>query len=223
MSPLRLSETEVLLGVHRTKNALYLLTLGLLLAWVPFFNLVGIVFALPGAVLVFLGRRAFGRRHASLVLIAMAIYTAGWALSTVVTLGLLDPQVGAAGAVDFAAVRGQVRGFLWADLASTMLLVVATALFILDLPTPSGRVLLGLAAGLAILGATLSTLGILALVDGIFSGTGSPSEMGLRMGRLLGSTPFLYAVPGALAFAAAYFLPTVLIAKERLPRGAATA
>jgi MFS family permease len=207
-------------GVDRTRNALHLLTLGFLLAWVPFLNLLGIVFALPGAALIFLGRRAFGRRHARLVLLGIAIYTLGYLLSTFATLTFLAPAVTPSGSIDLTAFRDEVRAFLWADLAATTLFVIGTVVFIFDLPTPRGRLLLGIAAVLAILGAALSTFGALPLVDAYFTGTATAAGLGPRIGAFLSAMPFVYAIPGAFAFAAAYFLPTVLIAKERLPRRA---
>ncbi|MEE9163257.1 MAG: hypothetical protein V3U17_00445 [Thermoplasmata archaeon] len=63
--------------IDRTKTGLLLLFIGVLLSWVPYVGFVGGIIFLVGAILVILGRKAFGPAHSRNVLIALALFVAG--------------------------------------------------------------------------------------------------------------------------------------------------
>ncbi|HYY48795.1 MAG TPA: hypothetical protein VFA17_08970 [Thermoplasmata archaeon] len=64
--------------INRTRTGVLLLLIGSLLSWIPFVGLLGGLMTLIGAILVILGRKAFGATHArnvvwSIVLFFLAI------------------------------------------------------------------------------------------------------------------------------------------------------
>lgn len=63
--------------VDRTKTGLLLLLIGTLFSWVPFVGAIGGLIVLIGAILVILGRRAFGPAHARNVLASIALFFVG--------------------------------------------------------------------------------------------------------------------------------------------------
>jgi hypothetical protein len=63
--------------VDRTKTGLLLLLIGTLLSWVPIVGAIGGLIVLIGAILVILGRRAFGPAHARNVMISIALFFVG--------------------------------------------------------------------------------------------------------------------------------------------------
>ncbi len=63
--------------IDRTRTGLLLLFIGVLLSWVPYVSFAGIIIVLVGAILVILGRKAFGPAHSRNVLIALTLFVGG--------------------------------------------------------------------------------------------------------------------------------------------------
>src|SRR2546429_7309411 len=63
--------------IDRTKTGLLLLLIGGLISWIPIIGLLGGVLLLIGAILVILGRKAFGSTHARNVVIAIVLFFVG--------------------------------------------------------------------------------------------------------------------------------------------------
>src|SRR5207247_2669532 len=63
--------------IDNTKTGLLLLMIGLLIAWIPFIGAVGGIIALVGALLVILGREAFGQEHARNVILSIILFFVG--------------------------------------------------------------------------------------------------------------------------------------------------
>src|SRR5881296_1093241 len=63
--------------IDRTKTGLLLLLIGGLISWIPIIGLLGGVLLLIGAILVILGRKAFGSTHARNVVLAIVLFFVG--------------------------------------------------------------------------------------------------------------------------------------------------
>src|SRR5207247_9803719 len=63
--------------IDNTKTGLLLLVIGLAISWIPFIGAIGGLVALIGALLVILGREAFGREHARNTILALVFFFVG--------------------------------------------------------------------------------------------------------------------------------------------------
>src|SRR5947209_16915521 len=63
--------------IDRTKTGLLLLLIGGLISWIPLVGILGALLLLIGAILVIIGRKAFGSTHARNVVIAIVLYLVG--------------------------------------------------------------------------------------------------------------------------------------------------
>src|SRR2546426_8764193 len=63
--------------IDRTKTGLLLLLIGGLISWIPFIGVLGGVLLLIRAILVIIGRKAFGSTHARNVLLAIVLFFVG--------------------------------------------------------------------------------------------------------------------------------------------------
>jgi len=93
-------ELEKRQGIDRTKTGLMLLVIGFLISWIPFINFIGTILELVGAVLVILGRHAFGGEHSRNVLWSIIIFIVG------IVAGVV-----AAFVVIFSAIASNLRSF----------------------------------------------------------------------------------------------------------------
>ena len=209
-------------GVPRTRLGLFLLTGAFLTAWVP--NLItaglSLILLATGGILVILGRRPFGPRHARLVWIAVVVFVAAILLALLASLVLVAGMGGLSGSVDMSTLRGAARDYLWWNAATGVVFAAASVLLVLDLPPPPGKVLLLLAAGLTTVGAVVTAVEGAALIDQYFTGVHLFMERLQILEDFTLAIPWVYSVPGSLAFAAGYAYPAVLIQRGRLPRGA---
>src|SRR6266568_3040057 len=69
--------------VDNTRTGLLLLIIGLAISWIPFIGAIGGLVALIGALLVILGREAFGREHARNAILALIVFFVGIGVTTV--------------------------------------------------------------------------------------------------------------------------------------------
>src|SRR5207245_10769581 len=60
--------------IDNTKTGLLLLIIGLAISWIPFIGAIGGLVALIGALLVILGREAFGREHDRNAILALIVF-----------------------------------------------------------------------------------------------------------------------------------------------------
>ncbi len=61
-------------AIDRTKTGLLLIAIGFFIGWIPLFGVVGGILELVGAIMVILGRHAFGREHARNVMWSIIIF-----------------------------------------------------------------------------------------------------------------------------------------------------
>jgi hypothetical protein len=78
-------ERENATRINRTKTGLMLLVVGFFMEWIPIANFIGALLEIIGAIMVILGRHAFGHYHARNVLWAIIVYIVG-IVSTIVAV-----------------------------------------------------------------------------------------------------------------------------------------
>ena len=88
-SPSGYLETAHGTGIDRTKTGLLLITIGYLSLWIPIVGIVGSIIQLVGAILVILGRKAFGKQHSRNVIWSVIIYVIGGGFSAGAFLALI--------------------------------------------------------------------------------------------------------------------------------------
>ena len=74
--------------IDRTKTGLLLLVIGFFLSWVPFIGIIGDILEIVGALMVILGRHAFGREHARNAFWSLIVFIVGIVVA-VVTITVL--------------------------------------------------------------------------------------------------------------------------------------
>lgn len=118
--------------VDRTKNGFILLAIGVGLAWLPGVDLVGLILICVGAILVILGRKSFGIKHARMVVGAIIVFfiSLGLEIGAIVafTIGILNSTSFISGAGQ-NLTSSQVISSL--QTATTELLVLTVAASIL--------------------------------------------------------------------------------------------
>lgn len=188
--------------IERTITGLLLIAIGLFLSWIPFINLIGGIIELVGAILVILGRKAFGTKHARNVFWSVIIFIVG-IVSTIVTFFIVISysiiSTGPTGSP--ATIASPFGGSIpIVSLVSTTVIGFVYVLFVYELEEKSGRILLwfGYASNIATAATNLLVLTNLSLAAAV--------EL-LLVEILVGIIP-------AVLFGVAYFL-----ARERIVRG----
>jgi len=214
-------EAERRKQADRTKTGVLLLAVGALLSWVPLVNAIGGILALVGAILVILGRKAFGRRHATFVLVSVAIFLMGIAVPVffVVELALVIVQGSFNG--DFRGVAPFLWPVLFGSVAATAVTSVAWVLFVHELSTKTGRIPLytGLAAS-AIVGPLVLFFILATDVNavGAATQTGGVTSSELQSWVSYFETQLDFAsAPQYLLFGIAYFLVYQRLSRGEIP------
>jgi len=190
--------------IDNTKTGLLLLIIGLAISWIPLIGAIGGLVALLGALLVILGREAFGREHARNAILALIVFFVGIGVTIVgfVVLffaefsyragpsTLVQPSFAWLGVIGI--IGGGVTGI------SEVLLTYA-------LQPSSGRILLWTAYAASIAISIANFLFILPF----FSGTGVVFPA-------IFLTSFLGIIP-ALLYAGAYYLARQRIVQREIP------
>ena len=193
--------------IDNTRTGLLLLIIGLALSWIPFIGAIGGLVALIGALLVILGREAFGREHARNAILALIVFFVGIGVTIVGIVALffatfsyragpstlVQPSFAWLGVITI--IGGGVTGI------SEVLLTYA-------LQPSSGRILLWTAYATSI---AISIVNFLFTVP-FFNGTGT----GLLVFPTVFLTIFLGIIP-ALLYAAAYYLARQRIVHREIP------
>jgi hypothetical protein len=134
-------------GIDRTKTGLLLITIGFLLGWIPFVGSVAGLLQLVGALLVILGRNAFGPEHVRNVVWSVILFVIG----LVVTLGtffavvfsaLADYRYGSTISVSPGFIPSFTGTFLVAMLVGVGVYGLAEVLFTYALQERNGRIIL---------------------------------------------------------------------------------
>ncbi len=141
--------------VDRTKTGILLLLIGSLLSWIPYgISLVGWLLLLIGAILVILGRKAFGPTHARNVVISIVLFFVGIIVAVVVAviafLSVLSGFIGSGSVPTAAALQSAMTAVLVGGIAGAVILGIAEVLFTYALQNQTGRILLWAAYGASI-------------------------------------------------------------------------
>lgn len=202
--------------VDRTKTGVLLLLFGSLLSWVPYgVAVLGDVLLLVGAILVILGRKAFGPAHSRNVVISIVVFCIG--IVTVIGVAIVAilpslPSIINAGGVMTPAVRAGVQNAgLEGAIAAAVVIGIAEVQFIYALQVPRGRLLLwaGYAANLAV------AVAIYVVLNPIYNAVVTQADFDSAL-RLQVSYSIFSAIP-ALLFAAADYLAWSRINRREIP------
>jgi ribosomal protein L37E len=138
---------QEMMAIGRTKNGLLLLAVSGLLAPIPILNYIGGILAIVGAVLMILGRGAFGDAHSRNVVLSVVIYIVGLVILFIegVSFALSISSIelsGASGASAAAAISSSFNDLLTGAIVVGAILGVATILFTYAIQSQTGRILL---------------------------------------------------------------------------------
>ena len=221
-------EAERQKQIQRTKTGVLLLLVGSLINWIPFIGGLGGLLVLIGAILVIVGRKAFGAEHRRNVVISILLYVVGLiaivsAVAIVFFTALTGIPQGASRPVVAAALQSAITTSLYVVVAGGIIIGVARVLFTYALQDRLGKILLWAAYGATI--GILIALVILALpfVPAVADDlarqvtTGVTNFDATRLSALLDGqttgTAILNVVPSLLYAAAAY------LAWDRINKG----
>lgn len=134
-------------GIDRTKTGLLLLIIGMLLGPIPYLNFIGGILAIVGAIMVILGREAFGDQHARFVIISLVLYLVGLGIIFVNAFALGFSLAQASLANGTPSVIGQAFSdafsqFLVGTIIAGVISGVAILLFTYALQNSNGKILL---------------------------------------------------------------------------------
>ncbi len=192
--------------IDRTKTGLLLLFIGVLLSWVPYVSFVGGIIFLVGAILLILGRKAFGPAHSRYVLIALALFVAG-IVGLVAVVVLLVIAILPAVPTTPEEVLALITTYIPALLVIGGISGLSYPLLAHAVSSRTGQILLwvGYAATLAILVVTYITL--IGVFEAAVDFTGDPVVLlsaflteFFTIGLLLVVSSVLYAVGYYLAY-----------------------
>ena len=216
------AEIERTKQVDRTKTGLLLLAVGFLIGWIPLVGPIGALLSFIGAILVILGRQAFGARHSNFVILSVILY-----ITSIVLVGAFIIWFAIATFQMFS--RGNARPllsvfwpFLGGVIGASALGAVAEVLFVHELEKPIGRYILyaALIAAIAVPLATVLVLlpAITAALDGIASGTiTNPNDGRLAVLLNVSETLGLLSVVADVLFGLGYFLAWQRIERREIP------
>ncbi len=216
-------EAERQKQIGRTKTGLLLLLVGFLIGWLPIIGLLGGILILVGAILVILGRKAFGAMHARNVILSLVLFFVGiigaialgvvFAFSLISSVGQNPQDFGRAFAAAFnnlligAIVLGAISG-------------LASVLFTYALQNQTGKMLLwaGYAANIIIAIAIFAIVGplITAAVSQATSGSTVNMAPLAALQAQQSSYNLLNAIP-SLLFAGACYLAWNRVNRSEIP------
>ncbi len=209
----------------RTKTGLLLLIIGLLVGPVPLVGIIGGILEILGAILVVLGRNAFGKPHSNYAIWSVIIYIVGSvviiASAFVFDFSLALARLGTNGqGLTSDAISSAINTLLIGALVGALVTGFATVLFTYALQETLGRVLLwvGYVASLIVgivvfsdVSSTITTVVQQALTGGIYNPAPiSNLQARIRTLQLLGFVP-------ALIYSAAYYLVWSRIGRGEIP------
>jgi hypothetical protein len=212
--------------INRTRTGVLLLLIGSLLSWIPIAQIIGALLLLIGAILVILGRKAFGPMHSRFVVISILVFIVGFVITIVggFILGFTLASAYIGGAPTPAALQSAFINSLIIAFAGTAIAGIASVLFTFGLQNQMGRILLmaGYAASIAVQAI------IFVIVSALVASTVAamfPGGTYNQTAAIAASTAFqnqaavwgyLSAIP-ALIFAGADYIAWTRIKKGEIP------
>ena len=134
-------------AIGRTRTGLLLLAVSTLLDPIPILNYLGGLFAIVGAVLMILGRGAFGDTHSRNVVLSVVIYVIGLVIGIIVAVSfgfsLASIQIsGASGTSATEALSAAFNDLLVGIIITGAVIGIATIVFTYAIQDRLGRILL---------------------------------------------------------------------------------
>jgi hypothetical protein len=210
--------------VTRTKIGVLVLGIAMIVGVVPIFGLVclSIVLFLIGIILMAIGRRPFGNRHAKFVMAAVAFIVLYVVLIVVLTVWFFIAVYGAAQTGSLQGLPTTFWAYIVGVTAAGFLEAVAWVLFAHELENRLGKVLLygALAALIVIQVAVLLALApqINALLAALQNGTlTDPNDPRILELESFSTTLSLVGAIPTILFAGAYFLAYLRIGRGEVP------
>lgn len=215
--------------IERTRMGLIFLVLGAVVPWLPLVGIFGGVLTLAGAVLVIVGRKAFGAAHRRNVLIAISLFLLGY---LVVFVGGIEAGISASRALSNSTTEAEVAEAAWNIIMSLLLFAaigsifagLASVFFTYDLQTVEGHFLLWAAYAatvgiqIAILLVTIPMAPLIAATIANEVSLGDSvdlAEIASAVTTATGGLRLLFVVP-SLIYALVYFLAWSRISGEEI-------
>ncbi len=207
--------------VSRTKDGLLFLSLGSIVASIPFLGigLIGEIIAVIGALLVVFGREAFGEKHSKYVLFSIVIYLVAFLTAAIFTVGFAGSLVSTTASTTSnnalrASLSNYFNQFLIGSLIASVLSGIGQVLFTYGIQNRRGRVFLWtgyastLAVGIIVLVVIMPQIST-ALAQAFSSGTYDSGPL-LALQSQTDAFRLLSMIPGFI-FALAYYSALVRI------------
>ncbi len=212
--------------VDRTKTGILLLLIGTLINWIPVIGVIGSLLILIGAILVILGRKAFGATHSRNVVIAIVMFFVG----ILVTVALFVASALAAIPANFTGTmtQAQAQAFATAVVNNVLLSLIvgavitgiASVLFTYALQSNIGKILLwaayvaniGLAIGVYLV---ISPLIANAVAQAVVTGTYNSAPIDSLTAQA--SSYEIIGVVSALLFTGANYIAWSRISRGEIP------
>lgn len=217
-------DTERTKQIDRTKTGLLLLVVGGLIGWIPILGLLGGLLLLIGAILVILGRKAFGATHARNVILAIGLFFLGLITVAVASVPLAFAVAAARASQDpseFAdSIASAFNILLLGAAVVSAISGIGSVLFTHALQQQTGKTLLwaGYGASLAIeiaIFAIISPLVPNAVSQAVSGATYDPAPLDALQAQV--TTLGLLSVIPALLFAAASYLAWSRVSRGEIP------
>ncbi len=202
--------------IDRTRTGLLLLFIGVLLSWVPYVSFAGIIIVLVGAILVIVGRKAFGPAHSRNVLIALALFVGGIVGLVAVLVLLVNAIITTAVPTTPEEVLALMTTYIPALLVIGGISGLSYPLLAHAVSSRTGQILLwvGYAATLGILVVTYITL--IGIFEAAAAVTGDP--FGFLTAFLTAFlTIFLLFVVSSVLYAVGYYLAYSRVKHGEIP------
>src|SRR5205814_5046831 len=138
-------EAERHTQIGRTKTGVLLLLIGTLIGWLPVIGIVGAILIFVGAILVILGRKAFGAAHSRNVFLSIVLVILGIIITVVAGVILVFATISSiipGNAPTPAAITSTFNNFLIILVVGTIVTGLASVFFTYAIQNQTGRMLL---------------------------------------------------------------------------------
>lgn len=194
-------------SVDRTRTGVALLAAGVILALFPIIGIIGSLLSLAGAILVILGRKAFGAKHARNVVIAVALFVGGLVGSFFLGAATLVSMFDTASSSLESALTNALNTILVGAIVIGMVTGLASVLFLWELLNRTGRILIlasyvvGIGLSVAIWAFIMGQIG-----PALAGASASPPNLAplLNLDLQITNLRYLGFLPALLSAAAAY-------------------
>ena len=213
--------------IDRTKTGVLLILVGTLIGWLPYIGVIGFILIFVGAILVILGRKAFGAAHSRNVIISIVLVILGIIITVVAGVVLVFATISSiipGNAPTPAAITSTFNNFLIILVVGTIVTGLASVFFTYAIQNQTGRMLL-LGGYVARIVLQIAIFVVVSQAVGTFvaamfpGGTYNPAAAAIAAADFsarVQTLGYLSAIP-ALIYAGAYYLVWNRINKGEIP------